>query len=42
MCVYRPVVAANYAAAASWAAATADPDAYFPASAAAAASPICV
>ena len=42
VCVHRPVVAANYAAAASWAAAAAAPDASFPASAAAAASPICV
>ena len=42
VCVHRPVVAANYAAAASWAAAAAAPDAYFPVSAAAAASPICV
>ena len=43
-CMHRPVVAANYAAAAaaSWAAAAAAPDASFPASAAAAASPICV
>ena len=42
LCVHRPVVAANYAAAASWAAAAAASDASFPASAAAAASPICV
>ena len=42
MCVHRPLVAANYAAAASWAAATASPDASFPLSAAAATSAFCV
>ena len=42
VCVHRPVVAANYAAASSWAAGVASPDALFPASAAATALPICV
>ena len=41
VCVHRPLVPANYAAAASWVGATAAPDAYFPVSAAAAASPFC-
>ena len=42
VCAHRPVVAANYAAAVSWAAAATAPDASFPASAAAGASPVCV